>query len=96
MFPMLDHGENAHSSISIWTYGRIEVQFQWMKVRPPFSDEIKRRELCDRLNQIPGVEIPDDAITRRPSIPLEVLTKDTVLRQFLDVLDWYIEQAKAV
>jgi hypothetical protein len=96
MYPVLDHAGSAYWAISIWTYGRIEVQFQWMKEKPPFSDEIKRRKLRDLLNEIPGVQIPEDAIARRPSIRLEVLAKDTDLRKFLGVLDWYIEQVKAV
>jgi hypothetical protein len=67
-----------------------------MKGKPPFSDESKRRELRDRLNQIPGVKIPENAITGRPPIRLELLTKEAVLKQFLDVLDWCIEQSKSV
>jgi hypothetical protein len=46
-------------------------------------------------NSIPGVKIPADAISRRPSIPLEVLTDDVALKAFLGVLDWYIAEVKA-
>jgi hypothetical protein len=48
------------------------------------------------LNKIPGVEIRVDAITRRPTIPLAVLTDDAALKAFLGVLDWYIAEVKAV
>jgi hypothetical protein len=48
----------------------------------------KALEWRDRLNQIPGVNVPIHAISRRPSIPLQVLTDDAVMRQFLAVLDW--------
>jgi hypothetical protein len=39
----------------VWTYGRVEVQFETLKNNPPFDDEAKRLELCRRLNEIPGV-----------------------------------------
>jgi hypothetical protein len=51
--------------------------------------------LRDRLNKIPGVEIAANAITRRPTVPLAVLTDDAALKAFLGVLDWYIAEVKA-
>jgi hypothetical protein len=96
MIPVLDHGGRAYWWIAMYSYGRIEVLFQFMKERLPFSDEKKRRELLGQLNQLPGVKITDDRINGRPSIPLELLSKEPVLRRFLDVLDWCIAQSKAV
>jgi len=40
------------------------------------------------------VEIPSDAIGRRPSIQLAVLIDDKALKTFLGVLDWYISEVK--
>jgi hypothetical protein len=95
-FPMLDWKGNKNSVISVWTYGRLEVQFQWMKERAPFDSEGKRQELRERLNRIPGVEIPADAITLRPRILLSTLTSKAALTQFLEVLDWFLQEVKAV
>jgi hypothetical protein len=93
-FPMLDHNGKSHYVISVWTYGRVEVQFQWMKDRPPFDSEAKRQELRERLNRIPGAEIPADAITLRPRILLSTLADKDALRGFLETLDWYIDVVK--
>ncbi len=95
-FPMLDYKGVEHFVTSVWTYGRVEIPFQWMLTRKPFDAEAKRLELRDRLNKIPGVEIPPDKITSRPTIPLAVLTNDAALKAFLGVLDWYIEKVKEV
>jgi hypothetical protein len=99
-FPMLDFKGEPHWVVSVWTYGRVEIPFQWMVPRKPFADQARRLErrleLRDRLNKIPGVEIPADAITRRPAIPLAVFTDPTALKEFLSVLDWYIAEVKAV
>jgi len=94
-YPMLDFRGEPHWVVSVWTYGRVEIPFQWMRSRKPFEDEAKRLDLRDRLNKIPGVELPADAITRRPTIPLAVLTDDVALKAFLGVLDWYIAAVKA-
>lgn len=95
-FPMLYYKGENHFTVSVWTYGTIEIQFQWMLPRKPFDDESKRQELRERLNRIPGIAIPADAIKRRPSIPLAVLTDDAALMAFLTVLDWYVAEVKAV
>jgi hypothetical protein len=94
-FPMLDYKGNSHWVVSVWTYGRVEIPFQWLVPRKPFGDAAKRLELRDRLNRIPGIEIPADAITRRPTIPLAAFTDPAALKEFLSVLDWYISEVKA-
>jgi hypothetical protein len=95
-FPMLDYKGEKHFAASVWTYGGVEILFQYMLTRRPFEDEAKRLELRDRLNKISGVEIPVDAITRRPSIPLAALADDAALKEFLAILDWYLAEVKAV
>ena len=91
---MFDYGGATHWTVSVWTYGRVEIQFQHMS-EPPFNSMDKRMELRRRLNAIPGIDIPEEALTRRPSIPVATLTDDAILQQFLSVLDWIIEEAKA-
>jgi len=92
--PMVDHKGLPHWLFSMWTYGRVEIQFQHMG-KPPFSADSKRLELVQRLNRIPGVNIPQDAIRRRPSFPISVLSENAMLNQFLGVFDWVIEEIKA-
>jgi hypothetical protein len=95
-FPMFDWRGSKNSVISVWTYGRLEFQFQWMKERPPFDSEAKRKELRERLNEAPGIEIPADAINRRPSVPLSKLTNRAALTQVLEALDWFLQEVRAV
>ena len=94
-FPTLDYKGISYYPIAIWTYGKIEIQFQWLQKRPPFDAEAKRKELLSRLNQIPGVSLPDDAITRRPNIHLSVFKDDNSLKQLLEILDWVIQEIKS-
>lgn len=76
---------------AVWTYGRIEIQFQHMS-KPPFDREEKRRELANRLSEIDGVEIPDDALSKRPSFGLDLLTTSDALEKFLNTFDWVLAE----
>ena len=80
--------------ISVWTYGRVEMQFQMMKKQPPFDDLQKREELRTQLNAMRGITIPPDGVERRPSFSLVALCDDAAMEQFLAVLDWTIAEIR--
>lgn len=92
-YPRLFVNGNKHFLISCWTYGRIEVLFQYMR-QLCYNLETKR-ELMMRLNQIQGVNIPEDSLTRRPTFPAQVLIDDDNLSNFLDTLDWFLKEIQA-
>jgi len=94
-YPVLDLNGERYCPIAIWTYGKIEIQFQWLMNKSPFNDEMKRKELLNRLNQIPGVEIPEKAITRRPNIFLSKFKEDSSLTKLLETLDWVVQEIKS-
>jgi hypothetical protein len=94
-YPVLDLNGEQYYPIAIWTYGKIEIQFQWLMNKSPFNDEIKRKELLKRLNQIPGVEIPETAITRRPNIFLSKFKEASSLAKLLETLDWVVQEIKS-
>jgi len=60
------------------TYGAIEIQFQQMYAEP-FAQPDMRAELARRLSQFAGVEIPDEALTRRPSFKINLLANEPAL-----------------
>jgi hypothetical protein len=84
-----------HQVIEVWTNGNLEMQFQYMKGKPPFDDDSMRLELLHRLNRIPGIALPEDSIIRRPSISLSTLGDEDVLRQFIEVLEWVVMKIRA-
>jgi len=93
-FGMFDLNGSTNYVVSVWTYGTIELPFQWMKMKPPFDSETKRMEYLSKLNSIPGVMLPSDGISRRPSIPLSILTDENSLNQLLAIFDWYVAEVK--
>jgi hypothetical protein len=62
------------------------MQFSQLR-RPPF-DEAKIHELRERLNRIPGVHLPEDSVTKYPSIQLSLPGEESARRLFLDALEW--------
>src|SRR5262249_23006103 len=95
LFPMLDHDGVNHFVVSVWTSGRLEIPFRWMRTRRPFESEAKRLELRDRLLQIEGLRLEPEGVSGLARISLSVLTKDAALKEFLSVLDWYIGEVRA-
>jgi hypothetical protein len=81
--------------LSVQSGGDIWVQMRWLRESTPFDDEGKRRELCMRLNEIPGVKIPLERMTGYPRIPLQALRNDTALNAFLDTITWIVAELRA-
>lgn len=89
-FPWLRAGGFDHWTISVWTSGVVEVQFQHMLKAPPFSDAAKREDLRSRLTAIAGVVIARDRLEKRPTFPLSALEAPGAMGKFLEIMDWYI------
>ena len=92
-FAMLDHNGRYHWTFALWTYGGIEIQFQWMN-KKPYDDISKRQELLNELNQLPGVSISENRLDKRPSIPYALLKDKKAMVQFFGIWQKYIENIK--
>jgi hypothetical protein len=93
--PILNHKDTDHQLFAIYTYGALEIYFQYYQYKKPFGEESKRRELLARLNEIEDIDIPADAIARRPSIGLKLLSPEEKLRGFLETYEWFLGEVKA-
>ncbi len=83
----LEHAGVKHWPLSIWTSAVAEVEFADLLAHPPFDEPSKRLELVRHLNEIPGVAIGEDKITRRPNLKLALFRTEVAFAQFLGVLD---------
>lgn len=92
--PTLHHHGTDYQLFAVWTYGSVELYFQWYQFKPPFDAEAKRLELLRRFNTIGGVSLPADVITRRPNIPLAVLAEAERVPEFLSLIDWFIQEVQ--
>lgn len=83
-----DPSGTPHYPLTVYSYGKVEIQFQHLKPKAPFDDEEIRRTLQAILNRVPGVQFTADSIDRRPSIPLADLKPDAAWSAFEMVLAW--------
>jgi hypothetical protein len=95
LFPLVEHKSKQHWPCVFRTDGKVEVSFRRMLYRPHFNQEENRRELLRRLNEIPGVNLPEDSITRLPTVPLSAFLDGARLENLLEVLKWFFEQVRA-
>jgi len=97
-FPDLSYKGNTATGLRVfaaYTNGIVEVQFQHLQSKPPFDSDDERLELLQRLNEISGVNISVDKLSKRPGFRLSILKDADALRTFIETLDWAIERAKA-
>jgi hypothetical protein len=80
---------------AVWTNGAIEMQFQHLQNKRGFEEGESRRELLGRINRVPGVALPPDSLSRRPSFSLATLREPSALRAFQDAIEWGIEKTQA-
>jgi len=78
--------------LTLWSYGSVEVEFQYLAARSPFSENGLREELRQRLNQIPPISIPLEKIDKRPNIRWNALVEPSVKKAFLVVQECVIDR----
>lgn len=90
--------EGPRRSDNIWPVvlyptGKCEVVFQYLASRPPFDDIQLRQEFQQRLNKIPGVDLPTAKLELRPGFPVETLADEQARDMFIDTLGWFYQEA---
>ena len=90
MYPIWDAAGEWYCPIVFYTYGAVEVQFQYLKQRPPFDREDLRQEMLQHLNRIGGVSIAEARLSSRPSFRTDLLRDAQAEARLIEVLDWFI------
>jgi alkylated DNA nucleotide flippase Atl1 len=72
----------------------MEVSFQYLKSKEPFSDPAMREELRRRFNAAPSIEIPESKVAVRPGFPLAVLADESNVLAVVDALQWLQTEAR--
>ena len=94
-FLMAREGRRPHNlwPVVLYPTGKCEVVFQHMAIREPFDDIQLRQEFRERLNKIPGVDLPVAKLELRPSFPLALLASIEARAIFIDALTWFYNQS---
>jgi hypothetical protein len=75
--------------------GRFVFCFDKLCKKAPFSDEGMRRQLLDRINEIPGVTFDEGVLTKRAKIYLATLTTKEAVEKLKSAAGWLIETINA-
>jgi len=92
--PILIHGSTRHQVICVWTFARLNLQFEYLMRRGSLN-EGQRLELLHRINSTLDTHMPDTDIERLPGISLSLLAKPGVQDAFLADLNWTLDQIAA-
>ncbi|MCJ2011689.1 hypothetical protein, partial [Methylobacterium sp. J-076] len=84
----------AIPALRLFSDGTMAVYFKYMLAKPVFDDLGLRQALLDRLNAVPGIHLPPDAVTKRKTIPLAPLTPEATAG-FLEAMDWFVDTLRA-
>jgi len=79
----------------LYSYGRVEVQFQHIAKRRPFDRPELREALHSRLEVIRGFDLPPVSEAKRPAVDLVDLAPSDAFAAFTAAMDWAFEQAAA-
>jgi len=85
-------GKTWHQFVAVFNTSRntlFSLQFQYLK--EPFNTDDYKQKMKAGFEKIPGVQIPEDKLSKRPSFPVELIVSDTSYDIFIGVIKSFIE-----
>lgn len=80
--------ERDFRPFSVWTDGRMQIQFGYFDPHPALSSDEFREELARRLREESGLAVPPHLLHGFPEFDLAVLSQPESLERFLAIIDW--------
>lgn len=90
----INWGGKEYKPITFWESGGIEFLLEYLRNRPGFTDDNKRKSFLNRINSMTGLSFTEDSINLRPSIQLEILDIEDNNKIFLEILEWFAKTVK--
>lgn len=94
VIPIVRVGDVKYHLVRIRTDGKVAIWFDWMSRKPPFSDRDLRLQLRDRLQSVPGIEIPLEKLEKRPRFELAALAKPEAMARFREAVGFWMERVR--
>lgn len=86
-FVVIHDGQTTHQLLAVWPTQKgavVELYFQHLKA--PINTQEAKCELKRKFEQIKGLHIPDEKLSKRPNIQWKILDSDDALTQFIDII----------
>jgi hypothetical protein len=94
MVPIIRSGSVKTFLFTAWTYGKLEIDFEYM-TSGSFADEARRRELLARINEATVSHIQMGQLSHRPSLSLAALVEEGTMARLLDVFSWTLAEIQS-
>lgn len=92
--PELNVGKFNYQPFAVYTNGKVNIYFQFLRRKPPFDSEQKRLELLALLNAFLPKKLPVEVITKEPGISLSDIATGESGASFLRTFDWFVDEIK--
>ncbi len=89
----IERPDERHPVFKCHAPGGVMLQFDHLKLLPPFDDLMARDDLRVRLGTIQGV-VAEELADTWPSVRWDLLRPEGSLRSFLSVYDWVVERIR--
>ena len=90
--PYFKYNGQTFIPFTMYSYGKIEIPFGILRTRPPFNQDFKRVELLNMLNEVSGVNLPADSISKRPTVLIAEIAKQDSLFRLLACFEWAMKE----
>ncbi|MBF0116846.1 MAG: type I restriction enzyme HsdR N-terminal domain-containing protein [Magnetococcales bacterium] len=91
---VIQHGGKKFNPLQFSSSGDVYISFEQLERWSLFSDLKKRLELMRKLNDINGIKISEEELSKWPSVSLETIQDGESLNQFLGVIKWTVDEIK--
>jgi len=79
---------------SVRTEGRFGFRLRRLCLKPAFSKHEVQLEMFRKLNDIPGVNLTEDALGGKPSFKIDLLLDPIALQKFKAAVNWLVNQIR--
>ncbi|HOO97002.1 MAG TPA: hypothetical protein PKV16_04495 [Caldisericia bacterium] len=93
--PTVAAGDINYNPITLWTYGKIEIQFEYIRKNPAFETEADRMEFVRELNKIGIISLDESVINRRPSFDILELQDQSRFDAFIGAMEWFTKKVQS-
>ena len=95
-YPPVCFRVDAKVEVPFWGMGRVTSRWNTRHasetIRTPFDEEVTRRELRDRLNDVPRISLKPGNPNGRSTFALRLLQERETFDRLIEVFEWYVGQ----
>ena len=90
--PQISTRSKSYQIVRLMSDGTIEFRFRMALKNRPLSKPGVGKVLLERVNSIPLVRIPEEALTSTVSLPLAMMSEPAAFDALLAALNWYVDK----